>query len=557
MSGFIGGIEYGGYFPNGVIPGAYGPLSAIPLATGIGLPAVDQTEKVQPQDPLDRSILWTTASSMAKMPGFDDAPPPNLRTLWQMRQYSTCVFAFAITVGPILAGQRVIEVVDDLGNPDEAQKRKKLAEKYILPVVESLYPASMECLNFGNWVHEIIWDEIDGLVHPTTARSFLPGECTLLMDKYRQFAGFQIGNQYRDNRYAFIAVNEPHIDPIFGYARQLNVRQEWWRALQCNLSADRIQNKASGIQMKIAIPMGKTFLDANGNPIADQTVANSYLNSAKTGECFVVPLTPFTRDEISRNPELAGIEAVKVQEFDWGNPGPAIEAVISRLDRNDKDIVRGWKRPEREGMQGEHGTQADAGAHGQVGVNDSENVAGNILRQFDQQTMNRWLVTNWGPKAINTMRVKQEPMSDPQQAFLQDISKLIVAGKSADELLINVDKRGLADGVELPLLTEEQVAAQKAENDAKAAQIAGQNNAKVDADGNPVEPDANTNAPNGNPKDPTTNGKLKIAASADSVHISRSARNLFMAAGRLEVAKQLPELMRETLISIAGSNGDN
>jgi type IV secretory pathway VirB10-like protein len=68
----------------------------------------------------------------------------------------------------------------------------------------------------------------------------------------------------------------------------------------------------------------------------------------------------FDREEIKANPKLADIKAVKVEQFDWGNIGEALTAHLKRLDRLDVNMVRAWYHGEREGMEAEHGSRADA-----------------------------------------------------------------------------------------------------------------------------------------------------------------------------------------------------
>jgi hypothetical protein len=384
----------------------------------------------------------------------------------------------------------------------------------LLPPLADVLPAALECLHFGYWLQEMDWQERDGRIAPCFS-SFLPGEATLYRDRYKRFAGFKVNEEERDARYAFLAVNEPHLDPIFGYSRNENCREEWWRARQSNLNADRVENKASGIQMMIGLPMGQSFVDDKGNAIMGKAVGQAIMDAAVQGNSFQVPLTPFRKDDIVRNPELAKIAAVTVQPFDWKDNAPSLLAHLARLARTDRDIVRGWHRPEREGMEGEHGTKAEAGTHGAIGTTDSELVAAMILRQYSVQVGNRWLVTNKGPKAVGRLRVVQAPLSDPQQAFLQEYTQTLAQdAATGPDLRAHTDLRALLDRVEIPMASEDDAA--KAMADA-AAQKAETDKQKADALQQTQQPGSNSNQ----------NVPVKIAASANGNGHKMGAVELF------------------------------
>lgn len=427
--------------------------------------AAKPTEKAEPNDPIDRLSTLLPFGRFGYFPGFDKAPPPGNWTWWQMRKFPAIVLASAVVTSPILAGTQTVEIV---GNQDDAKlkKMKEWAEEYILPLVPLALAPAMECLHFGSWLTEVVWDRKDGYTVPCEFNSVLPGEAIWFRDQFRKFIGFQIEMNYRDARYAFHCVNQPYLDPIFGYSRNENCREEWWRARQSNLNADKLEKKASGIQMMVGIPMGTTFVDDKGNPIMPEDVVEKIVNAAAQGQVFSVPLTPFRKQDIIAKPELADIPAVKAQAFDWGNPGPALLAHLDRQDKLNRDIMRAWHRPEREAMEGEHGTKAEAGVHGEIGVTDSELVAAMILRQFSCQTFDRALVTNFGPDAAGKLCIKQSPLSDPQQSFLQQVALNLATDRATGPAFMDdINTRGLAERTELPLVSEEEAKAAKAKRE--------------------------------------------------------------------------------------------
>jgi hypothetical protein len=436
--------------------GGYGPLAQAVTTL------VEPTEKAKPSDPLDRESVVYGMPSI----GFDKAPPGSASLYWQMRRYSACALAYAVTAGPVFAGTRTATIrnADESGQvmptgvgvqvtqtPEE--KRRKATED----VFEDQWPDilnGLEAYNFGNWLQEVIWGSKAGLTAPVRFKSFLPSEAQLLRDKYNDFAGFRHGRDERDVRYAFLSVCQPHFDPIFGSPRAENARLSWWRAVQSHENGDKIERKASGIQMWLEMPTGASWVDSSGNAVLKRDAVQTIVNAAASGATFTTPI-PWTKDDIKAKPELAEIPLVRIKEFDWGETGPALTAAIARLDRLDKEIFRAWHRPEREAMEGLHGTKAEAGVHGQVGITDSEKVHSDFLRQFNKQVVNRFLVTNWGPDAADTIYFKPAPLADPQQTFKQDVATALLNSPTAGpQMQANVDGRRLLKETEVPLLPE-------------------------------------------------------------------------------------------------------
>lgn len=511
MSAFgVGEFSWIGGAPGGSI--GYGFGYGMPVATMLydEKQVAKDTAKAKTEDPIDRPNIWSIYGGPGSFPGFDEAPQLSLPIIWQMRRYAVIVLAFAITTAPILASPQTIEIVGDKEDALSIKMKDAAAEDGLLDLIQCGLAASMECLHFGYWLQELIWDRKNGRTVPIELRTVLPGECTIYCDKYRQFAGYQINTTnldgYRDARYALLSVNNPHIHPLFGEPRNAYCREEWWRIRQSESTADRTERKASGIQFGLGVPSGASFTDANGKAIFPIDMAQTLVNSATQGNCFVYPLTPFNKDDIKRNPALADIPAVKVQQFDWGNIGPALLAHLARIDKLDMKVMQAWRRPTREAMEGSSGTKAEAGVHGQIGVTDSELVAADRMRECSKQIIDRWAVTNWGPDAIGRLRVVQSPLSDPQQEFLQQVAQQMLSGPSADpEMKSQVAPRKLLERVEMPMLDEEE---------AKAKFAAAQ---KQEADDKQQKIDAMKSSMNGNGKPPNGSpvngdGKNRITA---------------------------------------------
>jgi hypothetical protein len=427
-------------------------------------------EKAEPIDALDRDRL---AIGTAGYPHYCvDVPPPSIGEYRKMRELPIIVFAYHVVIDPILAGTRELVIRSEDGDAPKRgvrsgkgvevgdgpeDKRKRAAERVFEPHWADILTA-LECINFGHWTQEVTWDRAQGLIAPVRFNSFRPWEIVLVPDKYNDFAGFKLGDEERDARYAFHAICEEHRAPLIGHPRARDALSAAWRMVKSHENGDRIERKASGIQMMIGIMSGMTFRDATGNVVTPEQAVQTVKDAAVSGKTWTRPLFAFDKKTIEQKPELANVPSMVVDKFDWGNTGPNITAGIERRRELAVEIVRAYHRPERESMEAEHGSRADSTTHGQVGITDSELLHADILTQFNEQTFNRFLVTNWGPDAADGMYWKASPLADPQRELFEKVLLQTLAdpvhGPSYEA---HIDRRAFMQKSEMPLLPPEDV----------------------------------------------------------------------------------------------------
>lgn len=496
--GYYGG-SYGGW-------GGFGGWG-YPGSTEIRQPAISQDAKAKPQDLVERQWnTWGYLGGPGFIPGFDKAPPLTIPIMWQMRRYAVIVLAQTVTIGPVLAGVQSIEIANEKDKKDAtAEAMLEAAIEDVLPIVHAAMEPGFESLHFGAWLQELVWDRRDGRTYPCEVRSILPGEAIIYRDPYRRFAGYEIAGQFRDPRYGLLTVNNPHIDPIFGESRNSYVREEWWRARNSEENADTTERKAAGRQMTIEIPQGFQPVGPDGKSISQAAYVQLMVNAAARGEAIILPRMFFSNADIIKDPKLADIPLIKVTPIDWGNIGPAIAAYCQRKTTLQADIMMGRMRPTREAMEGSTGTKAEAGVHGQIGVTDSEWVASQQLGQMTTQILDRWAVTNYGPEAKGKLVLRQAPLSDPQQEFLQKLYTALASGQAPDPTLVaQIDPRALGKRLEVPLLEEAEVAAKVAEQEQKQQDQEDAKNAAM------AKPMPGGNGTNGN-------GKKTVGLSAEVI----------------------------------------
>ncbi len=466
-----------GYLYPPISGGAYGVIGMGAITYDLADPKTAD-KPVKEQEAIHRPYI---TSGAGQWPGYGLFPVSlNLYYCWAMRRYPMVCKVMARLGQPIMAGTRSIEIIDDGGDEELANKIKAAAERALLPILAKAVPGALETPCFGNWLQELVWGTVRPdakikRIDPLDVRPVLPYERVLHVNEFRQFTGYQVMAEYRDARYGFLSVCQPHMDPVLGYSLNEGALTAYVRATRSAENADAMERKASGIQLLMHIMQGTTFTDPVTGKVLDYaTVAQLWMDAAVSGNSVIVPAMAFKKEAIERNPELAKVPLVNVDRFDWGNQGPMMEAHLSRQRDLDVQICSAWGVPERAVMEADSGGigTSDAAVHSDVVLLIAENWHTTICNQWDEQVTARWMDANFPDSGI-TIKTVPAPLADPQQLFLQEASLAIINDPvEGPKLLSNIDSRKLAERVEFPVVSEED--AKKALADRQAADKAEQ-----------------------------------------------------------------------------------
>jgi hypothetical protein len=322
-----GASIYGGYgFGWG-----YGPV-----VEKVGAPA-DPAAKAEETEPLERPDQWGYAAAQMGLPGFTKAPNGTDSLYWQMRKYSACVLAFAVTAGPIFAGTRTLEICREDGTPAAKRPGGPLAgdgptegpeDKIKADMVRHFDPLwpdilnGLEKLNFGRWDQEVPWGRKDNLTLPMEFRDFRPGEAGILYDAHGDFAGLRYNNQDLAPPYVLHHVHQRHLDRLRGYPRLENCRPDWWANHNTEEKLGRAETKAAGISLLIWFDREYKFKDNAGNAVSAVNVGQTVMNAMSTGGTALVPMHSFDKKTIEGKPELADKSRWRPRGSIGGRPPP-------------------------------------------------------------------------------------------------------------------------------------------------------------------------------------------------------------------------------------------
>jgi len=492
----------------------YGWINA---AATVDQPAPQSPVKQGESDPLKRTPYYFGAGGvgvLGQFPPYVDAPPLTDNTMRAMSMHSTLAFLFANIVKPISASTYTVEVnpamAEKPGMAEKLEKRKKYIEAAFKPITMGAIRSACRALQFGRWTQESIFDRVDGFTVPVRFKSFLPWEVQLLRDPYNDFAGVRYQGTERDARYIYHHVNDPEMDPIFGYSRHGNVLPEWWHKLQDAVELSRLSKKAASIVPIVKGPSGKRP-DVDGSMKDGLTICKGIAAALSRGEPVYMPQYLFEEEGINpSNADITKFTAFDIDTVDLGEQGPAMMALLEKMAYEDVSFSRGWHQPERASMEGQHGTKAEAGVHKAGSTEDSETVFRDIIDSFNRGPLDQTLIANDGPEAKGSIFFKAAQLQDPDKAFKQDLLKAgITNANAAPEILASIDQRKLMDEAELPLKSEEDA-------DAALEEIQQKNEAQQQQKLEAMRRANGNGSPNGK--------KPAIAASADGRYTALASR---------------------------------
>ena len=125
------------------------------------------------------------------------------------------------------------------------------------------------------------------------------------------------------------------------------------------------------------------------------------------------------------------------------------------LEYLDKLKVRGILVPERTGLEGQHGTLAEAEAHADVALTQADLTHRYVVDQLNTQVVDPLLTLNYGQHARGAVQVVPAPIVDAKRGFFRDLYKTLLSNPNfqAHELSA-LDLDALKDTLGLPKSTE-------------------------------------------------------------------------------------------------------
>lgn len=236
------------------------------------------------------------------------------------------------------------------------------------------------------------WKSAGGRFKLDSVYPLLPEITTILKTEFGEFAGLRnhmrVGEKwsvdlpapYKAWKYTF----DSDCGYVYGRSWLENVRETAWKDwLDCAQQLQKLGAKIAGMVCLIISP-GGTFPGPPGkdgkptevlySKAAEDTIKG--LANGAAGAWFPsLGLSPDSRgslDALKVMKELLGKSLTTMEIQDFGSTTPAIVGLLERMRHDEELMFAGGLRSARTGLEGKHGTKAEAGVHTDTGTTVAE-----------------------------------------------------------------------------------------------------------------------------------------------------------------------------------------
>lgn len=404
--------------------------------------------------------------SVVIMPGHIDLPqrlPASYETYRQLRHDATIGLARSLSAAPIIVGEWTVEADD--GCPEEAVDFVKAR---LLPLRDQfIEPALFGTIDFGWQCFEKIteYDRDCGRFVVTRLKPLLHDVTYLVVDLQtgafvgaRQVqTGMPInsisamgGNWLPASKLLLVSMR---VEGTNWYGESLmegaRLVQEKWQA--ASSGAERYDKKVAGTHWVVYHPNGVSKVNGVEKPNAE--IARDMLNALEASGSVSVPtnVDAFTED-LNRQNTGWRVELMSA---------PAQQAGFNeRLNYLDKLKVRALGIPERAILEGQFGTKAEAGVHGDLSATNAERMHAAITRAFQQGVVKPCVSQNFGRSVAGRVWVKPSPLTDQRLAYLRQLYQGLVSSQSVGPTEApTIDLDAVKELLGVPVASAEKLAA--------------------------------------------------------------------------------------------------
>ena len=388
----------------------------------------------------------------AGVPGFAAAEPGTFDVYRRISAHPTVALVMRMVTAPIVAN-----TWDWVARPGTPAGQVGFVRDTLSPLRTAALADGLSALAMGFAPFEVVWAS-DGRGRVTVGRlkPLAVDHTTVLVDDGGNVRGVlnQVpGQPPRDllGSKAFVFTYDGSCGNPYGRSRHENVRVTWGQALQTAERLAQYQKKVAGVIAQLHYPEGSSR-DAAGVERGNDQVAQQILEAVSMGRSVRFPNLFASVDDPASAADLAGKSQWVLSQFDPGGTDYS-GGLLNSLAYYDKLLFRGWLRPERTGLESQHGSRADAQQHTDSGVLDCELVEAAFAAAFNAQVVDAVLAVNFGPAARGAVRADPGPIADGKQQVAQAVlTALLGNAATAASVAGRVDVAGVLRDLDVPVV---------------------------------------------------------------------------------------------------------
>ncbi len=385
----------------------------------------------------------------AGVPGFAAPEPGTFDVYRRISAHPTVALVMRMVTAPIVAN-----TWDWVARPGTPPAWMAFVRDAIAPLRTAALTDGLSALAFGFAPFEKVWATDGGRVVIDRLKPLSPDQTTVLVDDGGNVRGLRnqvAGQEPRDllGSKAFLFTYDGSLNP-YGRSRHENVRVTYAHATQTAERLAQYHKKVAGVIAQLHYPEG-TSRDAAGVERGNDQVAQQILEAVSMGRSVRFPNLFASVDDPAAAADLAGKSQWVLSQFDPGGADHSA-GLLDALAYYDRLLFRGWLRPERVGLEAQHGTRSDAELHTESGTVDCELVEASFAAAFNAQVVDDLLVANFGPAARGAVRVDPSPITDARQQAAQAVlSALLGNGATAADVAQRIDVTAVLRDLDVPV----------------------------------------------------------------------------------------------------------
>lgn len=229
----------------------------------------------------------------------------------------------------------------------------------------------------------------------------------------------------------------------YGYPTMKIVEKayDWWN--DANESATRYDTKVAGSHWVVHYPMGES--EYNGETVSNATIAKNILNTLEASGRIMVPQV--FQEFIDGQP----IDSWKIELIEAAGGS----SFSDRLAYLDTLKVRAFGFPERSILEGQFGTKAEAGEHGDFAITNLELRHLTLVNFYNKHCVDHLLRLNWGPDFEGTVKIVPSALADEEKAYLKSLYQSIITNPEGFlQEIDQIDLPAIRDRLGIPNVPE-------------------------------------------------------------------------------------------------------
>lgn len=409
----------------------------------------------------ESSLLWANGGSPANPCGFPGYGSPYLRsykTYRWMLNHPVVRLVRSIATGPTLASYWQYKAADE----SVPQARVDLIQKMFDRIRQQSMSDIMRGRDYGWAGFEPIWDTAGGETRLEELKPLLPDLTTILVSKKGRFTGLQqASGEVIDLKAdqqgilqaglpapfkAWVYTYDKECGNLHGRSWLENIRDTAWKDwLDCAQQIQKIGAKIAGTQGILKTPPNmKTeaiaAFKALSNGAPGMWLPSLAMNIDPNGQADMMKLLI----------DLSKTSLISLEVIDFGNTAPSIAAILDRMKHAEELMFAGGLRSSRTGLEGQHGTKAEAGVHTDTAMLVAELDDDEIAAQA-QTLVDAVLELNFGHDSRGSVTIDPPPLVDAKSQRYSEFLTAISTGQGVAEALANyADIEEVFDGLDIP-----------------------------------------------------------------------------------------------------------